>query len=142
MRICVVSLAVLAAVLSLPAQQSLRIDVRLVNVTATVTDADGRFVNNLTVEDFALEEDGVPQKITHFTQDHEVPVSVGILLDTSGSMLARMQKATGAVEHFVRSIHRDDDIFLMTFAARPVVRQDFTDDRRKISHGLHSIRPT
>src|SRR5262245_29373912 len=133
MRACVIGLLILAAVLSLPAQESLRVDVRLVNVTATVTDADGRYVNDLRIEDFALEEDGVPQKITHFTQDHEVPVSVGILLDTSGSMLARMQKATGAVEHFVRSIHRDDDIFLMTFTARPVVRQDFTSDRQRIS---------
>ena len=139
-RAFVIGGAVLAAVLSLRAQESLRVDVRLVTVTATVTDADGRYVNNLTLADFALEEDGVPQKITHFTQDHEVPVSVGILLDTSGSMLARMQKATGAVEHFVRSIHRDDDIFLMTFAARPVIRQDFTSDRQRISQALRSFR--
>jgi VWFA-related protein len=76
---------------------TLRVDVRLVNVVATVTDASGKFVPNLTANDFTVFEDGVPQKITHFTQDRNVPVSVGMLLDTSGSMAGKMKAATGAV---------------------------------------------
>src|ERR1043166_6058836 len=79
-----------------------RVDVRLVNVIATVTDARGRYIPNLTAEDFVLEEDGKTQQISHFIADQNVPVSVGILLDTSGSMDRRIQTAVDAVDRFTR----------------------------------------
>ena len=59
--------------------------VDLVNVTATVTDEDGRFVSGLRREDFSVYEDGKLQDVSHFSNDR-VPVSLGIVLDTSGSM--------------------------------------------------------
>src|SRR5262245_27291267 len=62
-----------------------RTGVELVNVTATVTDDTGRFVPNLRKEDFVVYEDGAQQTITHFNADR-VPVSLGIAVDTSGSM--------------------------------------------------------
>jgi Ca-activated chloride channel family protein len=124
----------------LPAQ--VRVDVRLVNVVATVTDARGRSVSNLKMEDFVLEEDGRPQQITHFSQDAEAPVSVGILLDASGSMNRRIRTAVEAVERFSRRIHEDDDIFLISFSDRPVLRQDFTDDRDKLSQALRRLNAT
>jgi VWFA-related protein len=132
----------LVFILAVAAQQSstLRVDVRLVNVVATVTDADGKFVPDLTAVDFTVLEDGVAQKITHFTQDRNVPVSVGILLDTSGSMSAKMRTATAAVERFIHSIHADDDIFLMTFSRGVSLEQDFTSDRRKLAKALTSLR--
>src|SRR5262245_34679987 len=83
---------------------TLRVDVRLINVVATVTDAEGRFVSNLTADDFAVMEDGVPQKISHFSQDHDIPVSVGILLDTSGSMVAKMKTAIEAIDRFLNNV--------------------------------------
>ena len=119
-----------------------RVDVRLVNVVATVTDAKGRYVSDLKVDDFTLEEDGAPQPIHHFSQDGNVPVSLGILLDTSGSMERKIRTAVDAVERFSRRIHEDDDIFLITFSGRPILRQDFTDDRDKISQALQHITPT
>jgi len=119
---------------------TLRVDVRLVNVVATVTDASGKFVPNLTADHFTVLEDGVEQKITHFTQDHNIPVSVGMLLDTSGSMSGKMQAATGAVDRFLNRIHADDDIFLMTFAKGTFVEQDFTSDRRKLAKAMTSLR--
>jgi len=117
----------------------LRVDVRLVNVVATVTDEKGRFVPNLTADDFTILEDGVPQKISHFTQDRNIPVSVGILLDTSGSMIEKMRAATDAVDRFINNIHADDDIFLMTFAGKISLQQDFTSDRRKLSRAMNSL---
>jgi Ca-activated chloride channel family protein len=120
--------------------ESLRVDVRLVNVTATVTDQNGHYVSGLRAEDFVLEEDGVAQNIAHFTHDRDVPVSVGIVLDTSGSMERRIRTATDAVDQFIRSIHPDDDIFLMTFAGQPVIRQDFTSDRSRLTKALRSLR--
>jgi len=133
--------AILAALLTLSAQEptTLRVDVRLVNVVATVTDKDGKFVPGLTVDDFTVLEDGTPQKITHFSQDRNVPVSVGILLDTSGSMAGKMRAASAAVERFLHNIHEDDDIFLMTFARNINLEQDFTSDRRKLAKALMSL---
>jgi Ca-activated chloride channel homolog len=120
----------------------MRVDVRLVNVVATVTDTHGRTIPNLTVEDFVLEEDGKPQQITHFSQDQNVPVSVGILLDTSGSMDRKIRTAVEAVERFCRRIHQNDEIFLITFSGQPVLRQDFTDDREKLSQVLRHVNAT
>jgi Ca-activated chloride channel family protein len=118
------------------------VDVRLVNVVATVTDARGRSVSDLTSDDFVLEEDGKPQRISHFSQDRDVPVSVGILLDTSGSMERKIRTAEEAVERFSRRIHQSDEIFLVTFSGRPVLRQDFTDDREKFSQSLRRMNAT
>ena len=66
----------------------LRVDVRLVNVVATVTDSNGRYVEGLKASDFSLEEDGVPQQISHFSQSNDLPVSVrGGGHDASGKSL-------------------------------------------------------
>jgi Ca-activated chloride channel family protein len=119
-----------------------RVDVRLVNVVATVTDTRGRNISNLTANDFILEEDGKPQEITHFSQDQNVPVSVGVLLDTSGSMDRKIRTAVEAVERFSRRIHQNDEIFLITFSGHPVLRQDFTDNREKLSQALRHINAT
>jgi VWFA-related protein len=126
----------------IPAQEptTVKVDVRLVNVVATVSDAAGKHVPNLTAEDFTVYEDGVPQKIAHFSQDHDVPVSVGILLDTSGSMVAKIQTASEAIDRFINNVHPEDDIFLMTFAGRVTLEQDFTSDRKRLSRALNSLR--
>jgi hypothetical protein len=57
-------------------------------------------------------------KVSHFSQANDLPVSIGVL-DTSGGMERKISTATTAVERFIRSVHKDDDIFLMTFANRP-----------------------
>ena len=115
------------------ARQNLRVDVRLVQVFATVTNSAGHYVKGLTKDDFILEEDSVAQEITHFSQDQQNPVSVGILLDASGSMINKLKTAVAAVDRFIRNIHADDDIFLMTFASRTELKQDFTDNRDKLT---------
>ena len=62
-----------------------RTGVELINVTATVTDATGRFVSGLRQEDFVVYEDDERQEVTHFSAER-VPVSLGLIIDTSGSM--------------------------------------------------------
>jgi Ca-activated chloride channel family protein len=131
----------LLALTALAAGQ-VRVDVRLVNVIATVTDARGRNIPNLTAGDFLLEEDGKPQQITHFSQDENVPVSIGVLLDTSGSMDGKIRTATEAVERFISRVHQNDEIFLISFSGRPVLRQDFTDDRQRLSRALRNVNAT
>jgi VWFA-related protein len=133
----VLLICILIAVPIIAAQ--LKVDVALVNVVATVTDETGHYVSDLTEDDLIVEEDGQPQKIAHFSQSNDLPVSMGIVLDTSGSMDRKIGTATSAVERFIRTVHKDDDIFLMTFANRPELRQDFTDDRDKLASALRRL---
>jgi VWFA-related protein len=130
----------IAALLTIPmVAAQLKVDVALVNMVATITDETGHYVSDLTEDDLIVEEDGKPQKIAHLTQSNDLPVSMGILLDTSGSMVRKIGTATNAVEKFIRTIHRDDDIFLMTFANRPELRQDFTDNRDRLASALRRV---
>src|SRR5215510_9825219 len=117
----------------------LKVDVALINVVATVTDETGHYVSDLTADDLTVLEDGKPQTIAHFSQSNDLPVSMGIVLDTSGSMERKIGTATTAVERFIRSVHKDDDIFLLTFSNRPVLVQDFTDDREKLARALRRV---
>ncbi|HEX4999091.1 MAG TPA: VWA domain-containing protein [Terriglobia bacterium] len=129
-----------ALTLGSAALAQLRVDVALVEIVATVTDDRGRYVSGLTADDFILEEDGVPQAIAHVTPSNNLPVSLGILLDVSSSMRRKMDTATAAIERFIRTIHEDDDIFLMTFADRSAILQEFTNDRNKLGAAMRRIQ--
>ena len=133
-------------VAALPAQEQrspesfrFRSGVELVNVTATVSDDDGRFVSGLRKEDFVVYDDTDRVDITHFSNER-VPVSLGILLDTSGSMTPdKMSSARGAIERFIRMLGADDEMFLARFANVPEVVQGWTNDRRLLARGLDSM---
>jgi Ca-activated chloride channel family protein len=114
--------------------------VELVNVTATVSDRTGRFVPDLRKEDFAVYEDGQPQTVTHFSAER-VPVSLGIALDTSGSMAGeRIRAARRALDRFLYELlHSGDEVFLYRFADRPVLVQGWTTDRQLLSRALGRI---
>jgi len=100
---------------------------------------NGHYVDGLNKEDFALFEDGIKQDIAYFSHDTDVPVSVGIVLDISGSMQNKLRTAVAAVDRFVRTIHPDDDVFLMTFSSSADLRQDFTNNREKLSKALRGL---
>jgi VWFA-related protein len=116
--------------------------VELINVTATVTDASGRFVPDLRKEDFLLYEDDQPQAITHFSAER-VPVSLGIVLDTSGSMAGeKMSAARAALDRFLfELLDRDDEIFLYRFSDHPSLLQGWTSDRQQLTRALGRISP-
>src|SRR5690606_14149845 len=134
----------LAAAARLGAVQSddtLRVEVDLVSIVATVTDAEGRYVTGLGPEDFILEDNGVPQEIVHFTQDRDIPVSLGIALDASASMVDRMRVALTALDRFVRTLHEEDDVFIATFANDVSLLSAPTRDRDALTAALDRIRP-
>jgi VWFA-related protein len=118
-----------------------RSSVELINVNATVTDARGRFVTGLRKEDFRVYQDDQLQTITHFDNER-VPVSLGILLDTSGSMHGeRMAAARRALDRFLfELLGRDDEVFLMKFDTRPQLVQGWTKDRRLVADALGRLR--
>jgi VWFA-related protein len=120
-----------------------RSGVDLVNVTATVTDEDGRFVSGLRREDFNVYEDGKLQDVSHFSNDR-VPVSLGIVLDTSGSMSAdKMSAARSAIDRLIFDLlGKEDELFLVQFATRASLKQDWTTDRQLISRGVREANAT
>ena len=119
-----------------------RTGIELVNVAATVTDARGRFVGGLTKDDFRVYEDGEPVEITQFDNER-VPVSLGIALDTSGSMDGRkMEAARNALDRFLYDLlGPDDEIFLYRFDYTPVLLQDWTTSRDRLRRAIRDIRP-
>jgi Ca-activated chloride channel family protein len=114
--------------------------VELVNVTATVSDDNGHFVTGLSKDDFAIYEDGQPQEISQFSNER-VPVSLGILLDTSGSMTPdKMSSARSAIDRFIFDLlGKDDELFFMQFASVPDLLQGWTFDRRAISRAAGQV---
>jgi Ca-activated chloride channel homolog len=116
--------------------------VELINVTASVSDPAGRFVPGLQKEDFLVYEDGQAQPVTYFSAER-VPVSLGIALDTSGSMAGeKMPAAQRALERFLYDLlDAQDEIFLYRFNDRPVLVQDWTTDRQLLSRALDGISP-
>lgn len=119
-----------------------RTGVELINVTATVTDRNGRFVPGLRKEDFEVYEDNDQQTISHFSSER-VPVSLGIVLDTSGSMEGeKFAAARRALDRFLFDLlDRDDEIFLYTFDAAPELVENWTTDRQRIVRGLARVDP-
>ncbi len=116
--------------------------VELINVTVTVTDASGRFVPNLRQDDFVVYEDEERQNVTHFSADR-VPVSLGILLDTSQSMQGeKFDAARSALDQFLSDLtSQDDEFFLMQFSSTPNLLQGWTNDRRLVSRALAGAYP-
>lgn len=119
-----------------------RTGVELVNVTATVTDASGRFVSGLRKEDFRVYQDDELQPITHFNSER-VPVSLGIILDTSGSMDGeKMAAAKAALNRFLLDLlGPNDEVFLYRFDSTPELVHEWTTDRRQVSAALNRISP-
>jgi hypothetical protein len=116
------------------------LDVSLVTLVATVSDRNGRSVPDLGASDFIVIEDGKEQNISLVEQNTDLPLSIGVLLDASYSMEPKIQTATAAIDRFLESLGPTDDIFLMSFSAKPKVEQNFTSDRKKISKALHKVK--
>ena len=119
---------------------SFRTAVELINVTATVTDAQGRFVSGLKPEDFEVYEDGKLQTISQFDSER-VPVSLGLAVDTSGSMAGeKMAAAKSAVNRFLETLlGEQDEVFLFQFDSRVMQLSGWTEDRKSVGRMLGSL---
>lgn len=150
-----VAFAILAGVLSpavlagaSPAEEQrvavprFRSGIDLVKVTVTVRDAAGRLVGDLTRDDFEVLEDGRPQRITQFDRGR-VPVSLGVILDVSQSMLGqRMDDARAALRRFlVDLLEPGDEVFLMVFNHDPRLEAPWTLGPGRLRGRLDGVRP-
>jgi Ca-activated chloride channel family protein len=115
--------------------QTLKVDVDLVQVSATVTNARNQYVTGLEKEHFQIWEDKIQQEIVYFSAE-DVPISLGIIFDVSGSMKDKLSIARDAAVTFLKSGNPDDEYFLVEFADRPEVAQDFTTDISRLQNHL------
>jgi VWFA-related protein len=116
--------------------------VELINVTVTVIDRAGRFAAGLKKEDFQVFEDDKPMEVTHFSAER-TPVSLGIVLDTSGSMAGeKIESARAAIYNFLQALpDPEDEFFMYRFSADPDLVHDWTRNRDAISRTLGRVNP-
>jgi Ca-activated chloride channel family protein len=113
----------------------IRKTVDLVLVPVTITDGLNRLVVGLRQDHFQVFEGKKPQAIAHFSSE-DAPVSIGILMDVSGSMKFKMERAQEAVKRFCEAANPQDEFFLVTFANQPSLVADFTSRPEEIENRL------
>ena len=121
---------------------TITIDVEVVNVLATVRDKKGLLVSHLTRDDFILEEDGKPQEIRYFARQADLPLTIGLLVDTSVSQerLIGPQKQAAA-QFFDEALRHDRDLaFLISFDVDVELLQDLTNSRKLLRNSLQRLR--
>jgi Mg-chelatase subunit ChlD len=123
-----------------PNTTTIRKYVDLVLVPVTVTDGSSRLIAGLDQHNFQLYEDKQLQEIKHFSSE-DAPVSIGILLDVSGSMATKVERAREALIELLKDSNPQDEFFLMTFANAPALVQDFTQNIGDVQNRLVFMVP-
>ena len=118
---------------------TLRQDAYEVRLNATVLDGSGRSVLDLNRDAFHVYEDGVAQTIASFRHE-DLPVSLGILIDSSGSMYDKRLAVNQASLDLIKLSNQQDEAFLVDFSFEPFIDQDFTSDTAKLQQGLSYIK--
>ena len=134
--LCVLSLAGGLAFAAPPGQ--IRVQVNLVNLFATVRDKHKAIVTGLKQDDFQVYEDGQLQEITNFSAESNLPITLGILIDTSGSEYYMLSGEKEAGSRFLTRVLRKGDLaMVMTFDTDVDLLADFTDDRAKLDRAIN-----
>ena len=140
---CRIWLAAIPLAVVVPAQDelSIRVEVDLVSVLCSVRDEHGALVNHLKQDDFILLEEGKPQTIRHFAREKDLPLTVGLLVDTSNSQVRLVEGERRAVAQFFSQVIRPRDAaFLMSFDAQTKLLMDRSSSTQSIKEGLEKLR--
>jgi Ca-activated chloride channel homolog len=124
-------------------QTPITVDVTRVNLLYTVTDKKGRFVSNLTKDDFEIIENKKQQKILEFTAETDLPLRLAILIDTSNSIRDRFRFIQEAATNFITTVMRPgkDKALVVSFDTSPELVADLTDDEVAITKAIRDLRP-
>jgi VWFA-related protein len=134
--LCVASLAGGLALAAPPAQ--IRVELNVVNLFATVRDKHKAVVTGLTKDDFQVYEDGQPQEISYFSAESSLPITVGMLIDTSGSEEFMLGAEKDAGSRFLARVMRKGDLaMIMTFDTDVDLLADFTEDRSVLNRAIN-----
>jgi VWFA-related protein len=115
-----------------------RSDTRLVELHVTVTDKSNQLITDLPQSAFKVYENDVQQVIKVFRRE-DAPISLGLIIDSSGSMLARREQVAEAALKLVQLSNKDDEVFIMTFNDTPALVQEFTHDQNQLRQSLKKI---
>jgi VWFA-related protein len=119
------------------AAQPLQVQTTVVNVFATVRDHHNAIVSDLTKDDFKIYEDGVEQKVQYFSREVDMPITLGLLMDTSGSMDRNLSAEQDAASRFVREILRKkDEAMVISFDLDVNLLADFTEDPEVLERAI------
>ena len=119
---------------------TMKVDVNMILLPVTVTDAKDQPVTDLSPDSFRVLEDNVEQQVVSFHRE-EGPVSVGFIFDASSSMKNRMDRSVAAIQQFVETLTKGDEFFLIRFSDQPTLVTPFTQDPNEIVAELSSIQP-
>lgn len=121
---------------------TMKVTVKVVNVPTTVRDKHGKIVSNLGKDDFLLEEDGHPQTVRYFAHDTNLPLTLGLLVDTSLSQRRVLEQERHASYTFLdQMLHQSKDgAFVIHFDHEVELLQDLTSDRKKLESALQSLQ--
>lgn len=122
---------------------TIKVQVQEVNLIFTVTDKKGRFITGLQRQNFGLLDDGRPPvQVLKFTQQTNLPLRVGILLDTSSSIRQRFQfEQDSAIEFLLQILHRNDRAFIEGFDIETDIAQSYTNNIDLLNQGIRKLRP-
>jgi len=123
-------------------KEPLRVRVNLVNVLFTVTDKKNRMVLDLTKDDFHVLEDNNPQNIRFFSRETNLPLRIGVLIDTSNSIRERLHFEQEAAIDFLQETLRPgkDSAFVVAFDVEPQLLQDYTDEVDKLAQATRNLQ--
>jgi len=131
----------LGGVLLAQEMPSIKVDVDLVNILASVRDKKGALIPSLQKEDFTVLEDGKAQPIKYFTKETDLPLTIGMLVDVSGSQRNLIDIERSAASAFFREVLRKKDLaFLISFGEETELLQDYTGSPRLLTEGLGQLR--
>ena len=115
--------------------------VAVVNVLVTVRDKNGKIIHDLVQDDFTLQEDGRSQSIRYFAQQSDVPLTLGLLIDTSGSQTRVLDRERNASVEFVDHVLREDKdkTFVIHFDHQVELLQDLTSSHKELEAALKEV---
>src|SRR5262252_1641090 len=122
-------------------EHTIAVDVKVVNVLATVRDKHGQIINNLGKDDFILQEDGRPETIKYFSRESDLPLTLGLLVDTSMSQRRVLGEERSASVRFLNQVLREykDHAFVVHFDREVELLQDLTSSRKKLEDSLEQL---
>ncbi len=124
------------------ADATFRVDVNVVNILATVRDKNGQIVGNLNKDDFEIVDNGHPREIQYFSQQSDLPLTIGLLVDTSFSQRDVLEEERKASYAFLNEVLRadQDQAFLIKFDTEVELVRDLTSSKALLEKGLASLR--
>jgi len=120
---------------------TIQVDVNVVNILASVRDKRGGLVANLEKNDFTVFEDGKQQEIKYFARETDLPLTIGLLIDVSGSQRNLIDiERSAASQFFSQVMRKKDEAFLISFGEECELLQDYTNSARMLSQGMNGLR--